>query len=92
MEQVNSQLADTFWNTHFPEWVDTILTERQALDTNFWTKLQTALESSDADTLWAIVFSNLPIQFELSSMYLRIVRTAKQMWHKRTDPIYQTKS
>jgi len=92
MEQVNHQLADTFWNTHFPEWVDTVLTERQALDTDFWMKLQVALESSDADTVWAIVFSNLPIRFEVTGMYTRIVRTAKHVWHKQTDPIYQTKT
>lgn len=91
MNEMNPQLAETFWQTHFPELTDTLLTEREALDNDFWKKLQTAYESSDPDTLWAIVFANIPMQVEIIEMYTRIVTSAKRMWHKKTDPIYQKK-
>ena len=91
MSNINNQLADTFWATHFPELVDTLLTERQALDSDFWNKLQTAYEASDPDTLWSIIFTNPPMRLEVGVMYMRIVTSAKRMWHRKTDPIYQNK-
>jgi hypothetical protein len=92
MEQVNHQLANTFWKTHFPELIDTTLTERQALDSDFWMKLQTAFDASDPDTLWAVLLTNIPMRLEVSYMFTRITTSAKQTWHKKTDPIYRTKS
>lgn len=91
METIQHQLADEFWMTHFPELVDTVLTERQALESEFWVKLQEAFAASDPDTLWAIIFTNLPMRVEVTSMYTRIVTSSKRMWHKKTDPIYQKK-
>lgn len=85
MEKTNHQLAYKFWNTYFPELADTVLTERQALDSDFWGKLQVALEASDPDMLWAILLTNLPMQVELVDMHTRIARTAKHIWHKKRE-------
>lgn len=85
MENVNHKLADTFWKTYFPELADTLLTEREALDRDFWGRLQSAYEASDPDTLWAIILTNLPIRLEVRTMYIRIVTSAKRMWHKKQD-------
>lgn len=85
MENIDHQLANKFWQIHFPELIDDELTERQALDTGFWDKLQVALENADRDTLWSIVFANLPIKFEDTWMYTRIVTTAKRIWHKKSE-------
>lgn len=84
MENTNHQLAYQFWNAHFPELEDTLLTERQALDDDFWGKLQTALEASDPDTLWAIILTNLPMQVEVVGMHQRIATTTKRIWHKKS--------
>ena len=91
MENVMQQTADVFWKTHFPEFVGQTITERQALDDDFWGKLQSAYQASEPDTLWAVVLTNLPMRVEVTEMYSRIKTSAKRVWHKKTDPIYQNK-
>lgn len=72
--------ANAFWQAHFPELVGQTMTERQALDTEFWDKLQTALESADVDTAYAVLLSNLAMRVETSEMYTRIKRITKWTW------------
>lgn len=85
MENISDTLSNRFWTHHFPDLIGGRLTEREALDTGFWNQLQGALETADPDTLWSIVLNNLPLQVELIGMHMRIKRTAKQIWHKKTD-------
>ncbi len=85
MRETNRYLAETFWQTHFPELTNTLLTEVKANETDFWDKFQTALEETHPETLWAIVMSNLNMQVETIGMRVRISSTAKQLWHKKQD-------
>lgn len=88
MDNIKQQRSDKFWTTYFPEWVGQPMTEREALDSNFWTQYQYALTMTDADTVYAIVYAKPAIQIKSGEVYIRIVKTAKQMWHKKTDSIY----
>jgi len=85
MENTQQKLATQFWQTHFPELTDTLLTEVKANEINFWDKLQTAFEQTNRDILWAIIMSNLTMQVETTGMRVRISSTAKQFWHKTAD-------
>lgn len=85
MENINYQLADTFWKTHFPELYGRLLTERGALDSDFWNELQLACNESNPDTLWAVVLANPPMQLEVMDMFTRIKRIAKHTWDKKRD-------
>lgn len=78
--------ADIFWQTHFPELVGHTITERQALDLEFYNKLQAVLDNTDVDTTYAVLLSNLAMRVETSDMYNRIKRIAKWTWDdKRTS-------
>lgn len=92
MDNPRQQLSDTFWETYFPDLIGKSITEHEALDANFWEHYQTALESADAETTYAIVFSKPAVQVTTGDMYSKIVRTAKRVWDKKTDPIYQKKA
>lgn len=80
MENIMQNTADAFWKAHFPDFIGQTLTERQALDTEFWDKLQIALESSDVETAYAVLLSNLAMRVETSDMYNRIKRITKWTW------------
>jgi len=85
MENTQQKLATQFWQTHFPELTDTLLTEVKANEIAFWDKLQTALEDTSRDVLWAIIMSSLIMQVETTGMRVRISSTAKRLWHKSED-------
>jgi hypothetical protein len=85
MENLQQQTANQFWETYFPEWVGSSITEREALDIDFWVKLKIALESSDVDIAYAVMLSKLSINVENSEMYIRIVKTAKRVWFKKRN-------
>lgn len=85
MENTMQKTANIFWETHFPELVGQTLTERYAVDTDFWNKLQASLETVDTDTIYAILLSNLVMSVETSDMYNRIKRTVKWTWDDKRD-------
>lgn len=83
------QLADKFWETHFPDLVGKSITDIEGSQSDFWSQYQKALEASDADTNYAIVLAKPAIQVTTDETYMRIITTAKSVWNKQIDPRYQ---
>ena len=83
MENQKQQIANQFWETHFADLVH--FEEKQALDVQFWGKLQTALEDCDIDTVHAVIYSKPSIEVSTGDIYIRIVKTAKRIWDKKRD-------
>lgn len=79
MENIKQQLANTFWQDNFSEWVNARLEEKTALEIDFYDKLKTALEASEIETIHAVIYTNPAIQISSGEMYSRIVRTAKRV-------------
>lgn len=74
------QLADDFWQTHFPNEISTPVDDRYVLDSDFLSRLQTALEDADLDTVTAILTTSPAIRIVGTEVYMRIVRIAKRVW------------
>lgn len=85
MENVMQKTADIFWQTHFPELIGQTVTERKALDMDFWDKLQTILDNTDIDTIYAVLLSNLAMRVETTDMHTRIKRMTKWTWDDKRE-------
>jgi hypothetical protein len=85
IEQVEQQKkAAKFWQAHFAQYIENPIDEQIALNIDFWGKLHDALESEAIDVVDAVIFSSVSINITTTEMYLRIVRTAKRIWDKKT--------
>ena len=85
MENTMQQTANLFWQTHFPELVGDRFTERQALDSDFWNRLQAVFDETDVATVYAVLLSNPAMRVETTDMFTRIKRLAKWAWDAKRD-------
>ena len=85
MEYQKQQIANQFWGTYFADLVDNRFDEKSGLDLQFWSRLQSALEASDIDTVHVVIYSKPSIEISTGDMYIRIVKTAKRVWDKKRE-------
>lgn len=80
MENVQKELSDQFWNTHFPNLLEEKFDECDAIQINFWENLKHALEDVDIETVKAVMLSIPAIKIASNEMYGKIVKVAKRVW------------